>query len=74
LDFAPIIFLKIKVIHQPCIQPPTWRARSLYICPPVTEWPTCIPRHPFHRFLQLTGLQWSYSNLPPHGRMLCSIW
>jgi hypothetical protein len=30
---------------QPCIQPPTWRTRSLYLCLPVTGWPSYTPRH-----------------------------
>jgi hypothetical protein len=25
--------------------PPTWRARSPYLCSPGTEWPSYIPRH-----------------------------
>jgi hypothetical protein len=25
--------------------PPTWRARSPYLCPPGTEWPSYTPRH-----------------------------
>jgi hypothetical protein len=24
---------------------PAWRARSPYLCPPGTEWPSCTPRH-----------------------------
>jgi hypothetical protein len=31
--------------RQPCVQPSTWRTRSLYLCPPVTGWPSYIPRH-----------------------------
>jgi hypothetical protein len=41
LDFPTIIFLHSK----PCVQPPTWRSRSLYLCPPVTGWPSYAPRH-----------------------------
>jgi hypothetical protein len=35
--------------RQPCVQPPTWRTRSLYLCPPVTQWPSYTPgnRVPF---------------------------
>jgi hypothetical protein len=37
--------------------PPTWRARSLYLYPPWTRWPSYTPRHwvPFSRLLRLTG-------------------
>jgi hypothetical protein len=31
--------------RQPCAQPPTRRTRSLYLCPPVTGWPSYTPRH-----------------------------
>jgi hypothetical protein len=31
--------------RQPCVKPPTWRARSLYLCPPVTGWSRYTPRH-----------------------------
>jgi hypothetical protein len=29
----------------PCVQPPTWRTRSLYLCSLVTGWPSYTPRH-----------------------------
>jgi hypothetical protein len=47
---------------QPCIQPPTWRTRSLYLCPPETGWPSYTPR-PWVPFSSpsMTQLQWSYS-------------
>jgi hypothetical protein len=46
------IYLFTEQGRQPCIQPRTWRARSLYLCPPVTGWSTYIPRHrvPFLSF------------------------
>jgi hypothetical protein len=48
---------------------PTWRARSLYLYPPRTGWPSYIPGHwvPFCRLLRLAGLRWRYSNPPPQG-------
>jgi hypothetical protein len=30
--------------RQPCVQPPTWRTTFLYLCPPVTGWPSYTPR------------------------------
>jgi hypothetical protein len=66
LDFATVIFLKGKVIY-PCVQPPTMRTRSLYLCPPVIGWPSYTPRHwdlfsspMIHRAIV------KYSNLPLH--------
>jgi hypothetical protein len=49
--------------------PPNCRARSMYLYPPGTEWPSYNPGHwvPFHRLLLLAGLWWKYSNPPPHG-------
>jgi hypothetical protein len=44
LDFA-IIFSFAQQGHQPCVQPPTWRARSLYLCPKVSAWPSFTSRH-----------------------------
>jgi hypothetical protein len=31
--------------QQPCVQPPTWRTRSLYFCPSITGWSSYIPIH-----------------------------
>jgi hypothetical protein len=31
--------------RQPCVQPPTWRTRSLYLYPPGTGWPSYTTRH-----------------------------
>jgi hypothetical protein len=31
--------------RQPCVQPPTWRHRSLYLCAPATGWSNYTPRH-----------------------------
>jgi hypothetical protein len=31
--------------RQPCVQPQTWRTRSLYLCPPVTGWPSYTHGH-----------------------------
>jgi hypothetical protein len=54
--------------------PPTWRARSPYLYPPRTGWPSYTPRHwvPFRRLLRLTRLRWRYSNSPPRGRDLAA--
>jgi hypothetical protein len=48
--------------------PPTWKARFLYLYPPVRGWPSYTPRLwvPFCRLLGLAGLQWRYPNQPPH--------
>jgi hypothetical protein len=32
--------------RQPCVQPSTWRTRSLYLCPRVTGWLRYIPQAP----------------------------
>jgi hypothetical protein len=42
---------------QPCVQPQTWRTRSLYLCPPVTGWPSHTPNHrvPFSSFYDSLG-------------------
>jgi hypothetical protein len=37
-------FFSEKVL-QPCVQPPTWRTRSLYLSSPVTRWPSYTLRH-----------------------------
>jgi hypothetical protein len=64
LDFATI-FLFTKQGHQHCVQPPTWRTRSRYLCPPMIGGPR-------HRVLSSSpstthrGLRWGYSNPPPH--------
>jgi hypothetical protein len=52
--------------------PPTWRARSPYLYPPGTGWPSYNPRHwvPFRRLLHLAGLRWRYSNPPLRGLTL----
>jgi hypothetical protein len=49
--------------------PPTWRARSPYLYPPGTGWPSYTPGtgFPFPRLLRLAGLRWRYSTPPPHG-------
>jgi hypothetical protein len=54
--------------RQPCLRPPTWRTKSLCLCPPVTGWPSYTPSHcvPFPSPLRLAGLRWRYSNPPPH--------
>jgi hypothetical protein len=36
----------IKQGPQSCVQPPTWRTRSLYLCPPVRGWPSYTPQAP----------------------------
>jgi hypothetical protein len=59
---SPYYFLRFEII-------PTWMARSLYLCPPGTGWPSYTPRHwvTFHRLLRLAGLRWRYSTPPLHG-------
>jgi hypothetical protein len=49
--------------------PAIWRARSPYIHPPGTWWPSYTPMHwvPFRRLLRLAGIRWRYSNPPPGG-------
>jgi hypothetical protein len=47
--------------------PPNWRTRSLYLCPPVTPPGTGFP---FHRLVRLVGLRWRYSNPPPRGVLI----
>jgi hypothetical protein len=68
LDFTTLIFSQIKVMRF-VANPPTRRTRSLYICPPVTGWPSYTPRHwvPFLSPLWLTGQWWRYSSSSPHG-------
>jgi hypothetical protein len=48
---------------------PTWRARSPYLYPPVTGWPSYTPRYwvPLCRILRSAGLRWRYADPPPHG-------
>jgi hypothetical protein len=54
---------------RPSVQPPTWRTRSLYLCPLVTKWPNYTPGigFPFRRLLRLAVLRWRYFNPPAHG-------
>jgi hypothetical protein len=54
---------------------PTWRARSPYLYPPGTGWPSYTPRHwiTFRRLLRLAGLRWRYSTPPPHGIAKCFV-
>jgi hypothetical protein len=53
--------------------PPTWRARSPYLYPPGTGWPSYTPRHwvPFQP--PPTTCRWRYSNPPQCGssELLC---
>jgi hypothetical protein len=51
--------------------PHTWRARSPYLYPPGTGWPSNTPGHwgPLCHLLGLAGLRWRYSNPPPHGSL-----
>jgi hypothetical protein len=44
LDFTTVVFLTEQG-HHLCIQPLTWRTRSLYLCSPVTGWPSYTPMH-----------------------------
>jgi hypothetical protein len=43
--------------------PPAWRARSPYLYPPGTGWPSYTPGH----WVPLSSRKWRYSNPPPHG-------
>jgi hypothetical protein len=48
--------------------PPTWRARSPYLYPQGTGWPSYTPGTGFtFRRLRLAGLWWWYSNPSPNG-------
>jgi hypothetical protein len=51
--------------------PPAWRARSPYLYPPGTGWPSYTP-FPFRRLILLAGLRWKYCNPPPRGSFLNS--
>jgi hypothetical protein len=76
LDFEIIFFFFTEQGRQPCVQPPTWRTWSLYLCPSVTGWSSYTPRHRF-RFLSLlrvAELRWRYSKLPPHREDWNIIW
>jgi hypothetical protein len=44
LNFAAMIFSQSRVV---CLasNPQIWRTRSLYLCPPVTRWPSYTPGH-----------------------------
>jgi hypothetical protein len=46
--------------------PPTWRAKSPYLCAPGTWWPRYTPGtgFPFRHLLRFAGLRWRYSNRP----------
>jgi hypothetical protein len=39
LDLATIFFFTEQG-RQSCVQPPTWRTRSLHLCPPIKGWPS----------------------------------
>jgi hypothetical protein len=60
----------ITIFH--CLRfetPATWRARSPYLYPPGTGWPSYTLRHwvPFHPLLRLARLRRRYSKPPPRG-------
>jgi hypothetical protein len=57
-------FLKFEI-------PPTWRARSPYLYPPGTWWPSYIPKQciPFYCFLWIAEIQWRYLNPHPDGEV-----
>jgi hypothetical protein len=44
-------------------KPPTWRTRSLFLCPPMAGWSSYTPRDRDH----FTVLRWRYTNPPAHG-------
>jgi hypothetical protein len=55
--------------QQPWVQPPTWMTGSLYLCPPVTGWPSYNPPPPTPGSLfnpHVARLRWWDSNPPPH--------
>jgi hypothetical protein len=43
--------------RQPCVQSQTWRTRSLYLCLPVTWWPSYTPQAPGSLFIALYDSQ-----------------
>jgi hypothetical protein len=49
--------------------PLTWEARSPYLYPPKTRWPSYTPgtAFPFRQTLRPAGLRWRCSNPSPHG-------
>jgi hypothetical protein len=72
LDFATVIFLDSKVVSL-ASSPSTWRTRSLYLCPPVTGWPSYTPRHripfPSPSATRRTTVE-VHSNPPQHGDLI----
>jgi hypothetical protein len=55
--------------HIYCLRfktPPTWRNMPQYLSPKDQVIPPGTG-FPFHSLLRLAGLQWMYSNPPPHG-------
>jgi hypothetical protein len=70
LHFATAISFKVQCC-QPCSQSPTWRARSLYLCPPRTRWPSYTLRHQVSfSSPSMTRKATVEVNLPAHGTPL----
>jgi hypothetical protein len=55
---------------------PNLEARSPYLYPPGTGWPSYTPGNgfAFRRLLRLSGLRWRYSNPPPRGNLGIFSW
>jgi hypothetical protein len=61
--------------YQPCIQPPTWRTRSLYLSP-CDRVAQLYPQELGSLFVTFydSGLWWGYSNPPPHQKSLSILY
>jgi hypothetical protein len=66
--FRKNYFLR-KQGRQSCFQPPTWRTRSLYLCPPVTGWPSCTPQTPDSIFVSFYDSQGFGAGIPTRLHM-----
>jgi hypothetical protein len=55
-DFTTTVFFTEQG-RQPCVQPPTRRTRSLYLCHPVTGWPSYTPQAPGSLFISFYDSQ-----------------
>lgn len=74
-DFTTKCFLYKAWSWALCPSPSLENQVSLYFLrPPVTGWSSHTPRHrvSFVHLLQIAGLLWRYSSLPPHRKYLSS--
>jgi hypothetical protein len=53
--------------RQPYVQPPTWRAKSLYLCEKVAQLDLQTPGSLSFAFYFSKGYGWRYSNPPPQA-------